>query len=78
MRPVSWLRRAEGKKFCAWCGKDLGDAGFPTEADTHGLCPECKAMTGHDYFGDPLPEGVTEEQFLAWKAECARRRGEEA
>lgn len=70
---MSWLRLA-GKRVCAWCGKDMGEAGFDADGDTHGMCPECKAMHFHEAYGDPLPEGVTEEQFRAWLIEVSRRQ----
>ena len=31
----------EGRRICAWCKKDMGDAPG-TSGDTHGICPACK------------------------------------
>ena len=33
------------KAVCAWCGKEMGDAGFTKgkKGETsHGICPDCK------------------------------------
>jgi hypothetical protein len=70
---MTWLRRAV-RSVCSYCGVFMGEREpMSDDRETHGVCPPCAPMVLHMEFGEPLPEGISEEQYRQWEVGARQR-----